>query len=95
MLHMYLLVYITLSHQYDYLLTAPYLTLTFKAASTLLYQHIEYRLLSDSTALQVGRVARKYSSTTLLLIFAIPKKIHYLLSIKKDYYFLLPTSILS
>lgn len=36
----YLLVYITLSYQYDYLLTAPRPILTFKAASTLLYRPV-------------------------------------------------------
>lgn len=39
-----MLVYITLSHQYDYL-TALRIMLTFKAASTLLYLHIDISII--------------------------------------------------
>lgn len=40
-----MLVHITLSHQYDYLLTTPRLILAFKVASTLLYRPIDMSII--------------------------------------------------
>lgn len=76
------------SYQYDYL-TTPRLILAIETASTLLYQYIENRKSSNSTALQVY-IARKYPSNTLLSIFAIPKK-DILLSIGRKGLLFLPT----